>query len=259
MSEPGSRTAPWRDFLTNTDKVHDLFRQALRSMLRLSQGDGSGGLVDLSRAVGAMVRLRDTYRLDPVPDDGFEIGVSEFDGVKKLVGEWRRSGLSRITQVELEQVKRRANFVELALRGRSVSAHLERVDLAVKAISSQMHEVAPAKVTDWRRALIAAQTRITAGGDRTVENLILAFNDGDLAPPKSGAKLLGWLAEKPVRDLQEIWEAVGEGESLIALLLPAVRDAVSEGQGTQSLEDLKSVAQRLRDVLNRHSCVKEIH
>jgi hypothetical protein len=248
-SDPLSRSTPWQEFLNKTHQWHERFRDATREMMRAQQGDGQGfGLLDVSVAAGAITRLRDTFKFDPVPKSDSDVRVIELDRLREIVADTEGS-LSRIIQIEMAQIRGRSDALVTNLRGYSIRSHLHRVDQVVDRVFHHLPNAAPDLVRQWKAQLDRLKPRFEASADARVEELMMAFADEDCAPPKRSSPLLGWLAEAPARDLNDFRAAAQVGEELTANLLEAVRDCVREGRGTASLDDIRSVGHLFRNAV----------
>lgn len=250
VSEPGARSKPWVDFLGATKDWHERLRLGLREMLSTPQGESKGfGLADVSQAAGAILRLAATLRFDPVPDEKVETGVKEFDQVSKLVRDAAGSGLVSLASTEGKQVRDRAQAVRENLRGRSISAHIARIDAIVEAVSKELPNSAPAKVKEWKDARERAKPRLAAKADTVVEEFLVALGTGSEGAPNGPAAALGQLVRAPVGDLETFRTLTQIGESTVAELLPHVRETIARGNGTVSLDQIAAVGRAFREAL----------
>lgn len=251
-SDPTARCTPWSDWLSKTKAWHDdPFRIALRKMLSTPQGTSTGfGLADLSNAAGAIARLRETLRFDPVPiGAGVDHGVREFDRVRELVAELQNS-LPRIVRIEREQMRQRAETVRVALRGRSVRAHFERVDRLVESVAGLLN-AAPSLVDQWKGTYQRTKARLDTGADVRVQTLLLELAEEIAGEQEGTAPLrpplqLGRLARAPARDLEDIRTCIQIGEQVVSTLLAEGQSCVREGSGSASIEDVRRVGRDLR-------------
>src|SRR3546814_1168485 len=108
------------------------------------------GLADVSLAVGAIHRLRTTLRFDSVPNESIETGVGEIDKVRDIITSLDGS-IARIVRIERDQIRQRADALQANLCGRSIRAHLLRVDEAVETVSGHLANAAPDQVKKWKR------------------------------------------------------------------------------------------------------------
>lgn len=250
-SDPAARCEPWRDYLNKTKGYHARFRDALREMIGTPQGESkSFGLADVSMACGAILLLRNTLKFDMTPADAGETGVTELDALRKIISE-NEAVLRNIVRFESEQTRGRAETLEKNLRGRSISAHLKRVDGVVEVVTELLPKAAPSRVKEWKTAYERVKPRLDAGTDRPVQDYLLSTlaEDGD-GPAAKSASQLGRLAEAPAKDLNEFRELTQLGEQVVGELLEHVRDCVREGRGSISLEDVQKVGHTIRSVFD---------
>lgn len=250
-SDPAARCEPWRDYLNKTKGYHARFRDALREMIGTPQGESkSFGLADVSSACGAILRLRNTLTFDRVPEDAGETGVNELDALRKIVSE-NEAALRNILRFESKQTRGRAETLAGHLRGRSISAHLKRVDKAVDTVADLLPKAAPARVKEWKTAYERLGPRLDAGAEGVVQDFLISTlsEDGD-GRAENSATLLGRLAEAPAKDLNEFRELSYLGEQVVGELLNHVRDCVREGRGSVSLEDVREVGRAIRAVFD---------
>ncbi|AWV19816.1 hypothetical protein A3862_29690 (plasmid) [Methylobacterium sp. XJLW] len=252
-SDPSARCVPWAEMLHKTKDWHDPFRVALRRMLGTPQGTSSGfGLVDLSEAASAILRLRTTLRFDAPPDGGdVDHGVRELDKVRELISEGQGT-LTRAVRIERDQVRQRGEAVHSALRGRSIRAHFERVDRVVETVAGALH-AAPSLVDQWKSIYQRTKPRLEAGADGRVQTLLLelaeeAASEREGATPLALPVQLGRLARAPARDLEDVRSCVQAGEQVVAALLAEAQSCIREGAGSASIEDVRRVGRALRDV-----------
>lgn len=252
-SEYGARCSPWQEFLNKTKNAHLDFRNALRDMLATPQGgsDGRGsfGLADLSLLASAIARFKTNLKFDAVPSEDTDTGVSEFQRVCDIIRSVDGS-LSRILRIECDQIKNRADNLDKNLRGLSIRAHLERLDKAIESVAAQLSHAGPDRVKEWKGAYQRAKTRLAAGADNSVEDLLTTFGDAD-AIPESNASLLTLLAKAPAADLEELRVLTNLGDQVVTTLLAPVEDCVREGRGTASLEQIQAIGRSLFSAANR--------
>lgn len=250
-SDPTARCQPWQEYLNNTKGYHTRFRDALREMIGTPQGEAKGfGLADVSSACGAISRLSNRLKFDSPPLDAGETGVNEIDALRKIISD-NEDALRKILRSESKLVRDRAKLLEGNLRGRSIGAHLKRVDGAIDTVADLLPMAVPDRVQEWKTGCERLRLRLDAGADGAVQNLLFSTisEDGDGSADKN-APLLGRLAEAPVKDLNDFRELTRLGERVVGELLNHVRDCVREGRGSISLEDVRDVGRAIRSVLD---------
>jgi hypothetical protein len=245
-SDPVARCEPWRQLLTATNGWHERLRAELRGMVALSQGGGSNsGFVDASKVVDAIVRLEATLKFDSVPAKGSDTGVREYDKLRELI-ETFQDALGRIARIELAQIQGRAATLRDALRGRSIRAHLARVDRAIETVAEHLPAAAPDQVRQWKSAYDSLSSRLSQGADRGVEDLLFELSEDGSGAPAGGAPLVGWLAQAPCRDLDELRRVAQLGDQVCGNLLDHVRDCVHEGSRSGSMEEIRAIGRSLQ-------------
>lgn len=239
-----SRSAPWQEWLSATSKAQEPLRAQLRVMVGLGLADGSGGapLTDASELAGAVVRLAATGKFDPIPDsDG---GLPEpFRRARELAQHWSEKR-AHIERTEYAQLQNRADNLASALRGKSVAAHLGRLDVVITGISDLLPTAVADRVTVWKQLFPRAVQRLEDGAGSRVEDLIIGFEGGEV--PTKLADRLGWLANAPAKDLEELLGAAQNGEKLVETLRDFARDCISEAGGVGSLDKVKSAGRAIR-------------
>lgn len=250
-SDPVARCEPWREYLNKTKGYHARFRDALREMIGTPQGESKGfGLADVSSVCQAIIRLTNTLMFDRAPADVGETGVNEFDALRRMVSE-NEDALIKVLRFESKQTRGRAEILESNLRGRSIGAHLKRVDGVIETVADLLPKAAPARVKEWKTACERLRQRLDAGTDGVVQGFLIATLSEDADGPKEkSATLLGRLAEAPAKDLNDFKELTQLGEQVIGELLDHVRDCVREGRGSISLEDVRKVGRAIRSVFD---------
>jgi hypothetical protein len=250
--EIAARCAPWREFLNATHAWQQRYRDVLFQALSLSQGRTSGfGLADAGMIVRPLIRLRDSLRFDPAPAAAKECGIPEFEKLPDLVND--APLLTRTAGVELQQIRGRAQSLDPLLRGRSIKAHMARLDGAINGVAEHLLQAAPDRVDAWTTALRKIAPRLAEDADRAVEDLLGDLAEDGAGPPSDGRALLAWLATAPARDLEEFRAQAALGEQVIETLLAPVRDCVADlaRGGGSSLEAIHAAGQRLREALHQ--------
>ena len=244
-SDPEARCDPWRQFLTATNLWHERFRNELRRMVSLRQGDSGGfGLIDASKVTAPVNRLRATLRFDPVPSEG-ETRISEYDQARSLA-QTHHDSLGRTVRIELKQVRDRAATLRGALRGRSIRSHLERVDQIVETVADNLAGAAPDRVKQWKTAYEAVKLRLVDQADRRVEDLLSQLTEDGEGLPLGSAPLLGWLAQAPCRELEAFRSVARVGDEVCNELLAHVRDCVHEGRRSASLDEIHAIGRQMQ-------------
>lgn len=248
-SDPTTRSAPWQEFLNRTKGYHATFRDALRAMISLPQGAAAGfGLADVSRVAGAIRRLRDTQRFDDPPSSTGETGVSEFDAAQEIASHFKHS-MGQIVRIERQQLESRASSLQDLLRGRTIEAHLGRVDAVMSSVSSYLPRANPESITAWKNEFGKATARIEQKADQTVEDFILLV--AELRDMGSGLGL-EQLSLAPSKDLGIFLDAAKTGEQTTGQLLGHVKDCINDGRGSSSLAQVHDVGRIVTQVLSDH-------
>lgn len=239
-----ARSVPWQEWLNLTKGFHERLRGDLRTMVSLNLADGAGGvaLTDSSELVGAIVRLCESGRFDPVPEGNG--GLQEpFRRARELAQHWNDKR-AQIERTEFAQVKGRAESLAALLRGKDVAAHLGRLDSCVTGIATLLHNAATDKVVAWRAAHVKLGARLDEGAGSRVEDLIFTFEDEEI--PAKLLQRLAWLARAPARDLEDILTTAQTGERAVEALRDHARDCLREAGSAGSLEEVKAVGRALQ-------------
>lgn len=239
-----ARSAPWQDWLNATSKIHERLRTDLRAMVSLAIADGGGGapLIDASELVGALVRFRATGKFDAVPE--VEGGLPDPFARARELGELWGDKRYLIERTEMSQVAHRAESLAGLLRNKSVTGHLGRLDQCITGIASLLTQASSDRVAAWKQALERIQTRIESGADAAVEDLIVALEAAEV--PEELPFRLGWLAQVPARDLEDLLTTIQLGEKAVEALREHARDCVREAGGTESLAHVRQVGNAMR-------------
>jgi hypothetical protein len=249
-----ARSAPWQEWLNATKSTHERIRDELRSMvsLGLSEGPGGAALTDASELVGAIVRLQDSGKLDPVPEDNGPL-TDPYKRAREVALLWSEKRL-QIERIEFEQVKTRSTALSRLLRGNDVATHLQRLDNCVTDISTQLPSAASDKVAMWKQAYERIKPQLAANAGKKVEDLILAI-EGEEVPVKHLLRLR-WLATAPARDLEDLLSVAQIGERSVEALRDHARDCVQETSGTGSLADIKAIGRAITAAVSRSAHIK---
>jgi HPt (histidine-containing phosphotransfer) domain-containing protein len=196
-----ARSAPWQDWLNATSKLHERLRTELRSMVGLAIGDGEGGapLTDASELAGAVVRLRETGKFDPVPETDGAL-PEPFRRARELAELWRDRRML-MERTETSQITNRSQTLSELLRNKSVATHLDRLDRCITGIATLLPQAAGDRVIAWRQAYGRLKSKLEEGAGRRVEDLICAIEAEEI--PVQLPLRLSWLARAPARDLED--------------------------------------------------------
>lgn len=242
-----ARSAPWQDWLNATKGFHERLRGELRAMVSLHLADAGGGtgggsaLVDASELVAAIVQFNETGKFDPVPEENG--GLPElYRKARELAQHWTEKRL-QIERIEFSQIKNRCESVSDLLRGKDTATHIARLDRCITGIAEQLPSAASAKVQAWKQSFARLGPKFNEGSGSRIEELIVALED-DEAPTKLMPRLT-WIAQQPVRDLEDLTTILQAGERAIEELRDHARDCVREA-GSGSLDDVKAVGRALR-------------
>lgn len=248
-SDPATRSAPWQEFLNRTKGLHTNLREALRAMVSMPQGASAGfGLADVSRVAGAIRRLRQTQRFDEPPSGSGETGVSEFDAIREIASHFKHS-IGQIVRIERQQLESRATSLQELLRGRTIEAHLVRIDAAITSVADLLPRANPESVTAWKGEFSKAIARIEQKADQTAEDFMLLVAEHRDAGTGLG---LDQLTLAPSKDLGIFLDAAKTGEQTVGQLLGHVKDCIKDGGGSFSLAQVHDVGHAVEQVLNDH-------
>lgn len=255
LSDPASRSAPWMDWLNATRPWHERIRSELRAMVSLAVDGGAAGaaLIDASELAGAVARMRERGFMDEVPDQGS--GLADGMGkARELVESWK-SARMRIVQIEFGQIKNRVQTIAGLLRGRTVVAHLDRLDTIITGTSALLPNQSTDLVTAWVKERQRLLTRLQPDAS-AVEDLIVAFDDeGDI--PAAMPLRLKWLSHAPARALDDTLTLANAGEKAVAALHQHARDYLREGRQAGSLDAVKAIGRALQQVSETGEQVKD--
>ena len=243
-SEPGARSLPWQEWLNATNKIHEKLRSDLRAMVSLAISDGVGGapLTDASEIAGAVARFRDTGKFDAVPEA--EGGLPEpFRKARELAEHWRDKRI-QIERIEATQITNRSQTLSGLLRNKSVATHFDRLDTCITGIATLLPLAAADRVVAWKQTYGRLKPKLDEGADTRAEDLICAL-EAEAMPVKLPQRL-GWLAQVPAREIEELVAGAQLGEKVIEALRDHARDCVREAGGTGSLAQVKTIGKQLR-------------
>ncbi|OCJ08648.1 hypothetical protein A6U86_27425 [Rhizobium sp. AC27/96] len=247
-SDPATRCAPWQEFLNRTRSHHDTLRDALRAMISMPQGGSPGfGLADVSSVAGAIARLRQTLRFDETPSGSFDTNVSEFDTIREIVSHFKNS-LGQITRIERQQLESRATSLQDLLRGRTIQAHLMRVDQVITSVANLLPRANPESVTTWKSEYGRARARIELAADQSAEDFMVLVAEHRDASTALG---LAQLSQAPSKDLGIFLDAAKLGDQVASQLLGHVKDCINDGRGSFSLGQVNDVGHIIAQVLKQ--------
>src|SRR3546814_8374205 len=89
------------------------------------------------------------------------------------------------------------------LCGRSIRAHLLRVDEAVETVSGHLANAAPDQVKKWKVEYHRIKPRLEGDAERRTEELLMSLAEEGEGVPAEQAAIVGWLSHVPARDLEE--------------------------------------------------------
>lgn len=243
-SEPRARSQPWQDWLTATDKWHRALRSELRSMISLAIGEGAGGagLIDSSEIAGAIERMRESGKIDPVPEE--DGGLPELlRRARELAHVWQ-SKRAIIDRYEKDVLKDRSDALLTLLRGLGVADRLARMDAVITAVAKLLPEAAADEVALWKQAYARMKPRIDTDLKAEFEMFLVNVAEDGGMPSKTGPRL-GWMAQAPAKDLADVLDLAKSGEKVVAELSAHARDCVREAQGAGSLAEVRRIGAAL--------------
>lgn len=244
-TDPLARSAPWREWLDQTNPWQERMREDLRALVALDTSGAGAAMVDTSQLTGAIRRMMETGAADPMPSDDCSMPstVPSMARARDLAAAWN-SKRSQIATIEYQQVKGRAAGLAEKLRGRTVDGHIERLHQAISRTSSLLPHAEIDQVQNWQRERVRVQARVQSGGTQ-VETLILSFDDEETIPHRLPLRI-AWLAETPARMLEDVSGLVQLGEKVITALTAHARDCVRDGQRGESLADVRKAGRALK-------------
>jgi hypothetical protein len=249
QSDPGSRSAPWMEWLNATRGSHDKIRTDLRAMTSLAVEGGAAGaaLVDASEMAGAVARMRERGSMDEMPEQAGSLpdSLASMTKARELVEAWKQARV-RVNQIEFAQLKGRAATLAGLLRNRTVASHVDRLGAAITATSALLPSASSDLVAAWIKERLRVEARL-ADEFAEVEELIVAFDD-EASIPASMPLRLKWLSQAPARALEETLSLIQIGERAITALRDHARDATTEGGQAGSLAAVKAIGRELRRV-----------
>lgn len=249
-SDPASRCSRWNDFLNRTKDHHANFRNVLREMMSLPQGEARGfGLADLSVIAGAVERLRRTLRFDDVPDVKVDTSVPVFDRARDIIKDTELS-LKPIMRYERDQIRGRAEALYAYLRGQSIAAHYARLDRAIVSAAEQLPHAAPDQVRGWKQAYQRLKPKLEAKLDAGVEELLYTLSEAGPGLPPKDVDLFDWVLRAPAKDLDDMRGLADIGERTVAAIVEHVRDCVREAGKAVPLETLRMTGRRIKAALH---------
>lgn len=242
-SDPKSRSAPWQDWLSTTDKWHDRLRSELRGLVTLSIGEGSSGLIDASEVIAAIERIRATGKVDAVPQEEGNM-PDILEQAYELTSAWKDKWVN-VYRIEASTLEGRAKSLLSRLRGNGIAQHMTRLDTVITAVADLLPGAASEAVGKWKETYSRLKNKLETDG-RPLEEFIVSFEDAELGLPDGAAKRFGWMARAPAKVLSDFLELANIGEKLIEDLYEHVNDCIREASGTASLSDVKRAGLALK-------------
>lgn len=244
-SDPKARSAPWQEWLFATDKVHGQLRTDLRGLVSLAIGDAAGGagLTDASEIAGAIARMRDSGKIDPVAtEDG---GLPEYMKRARELAQIWQTKRALIDRTESDVLKERSKALLELLRGKGVAEHLKRVDDAVVGVAKLMPDASAEQVAQWKQSYARLKARVEIELGENFEIFLVSVNDEETGLPGKVGPRLGWMASAPAKDLLDVLDLAKVGEKVVAELGAHARDCVREAQGARSLSEVHAIGTAL--------------
>lgn len=246
-TDPKRRVDSWDEALRLSHHHHDKLRSQLRASIELTQGRGSGALLDASTGIFAIRRLVQRFKLPDVPPEEDRDGLDAiFDDPIRILND-TPGKISRLPKAEFDRLAASCGAVEAMLRKRSIDAHLDRVDKAITSIDERMAQKQPI-VTKWKQALAKHRQETTPECLDKIEACLEQFLDHP-APPDERSKILALVAKQPAALLDGIDVLSKLGEETLKQLANHVRDQI-EGHKPNAmtltqLNDLGGTCERL--------------
>src|SRR3546814_8565900 len=122
--------------------------------------------------------------------------------------------IARIVRIERDQIRQRADALQENLCGRSIRAHLLRVDEAVETVSGHLANAAPDQVKKWKVEYHRINPRLEGDADRRTEELLMSLAEEGEGVTAEQAAIVGWLSRVPARDLEEFRDLSQLGEQI---------------------------------------------
>lgn len=255
QSDPASRSAPWMDWLNATKGAHKALRDDLRAMISLSIDGGAAGalLTDASEIAGALARMREVGKMDPVPSENGAL-PDAMSKARELAILWNDKRI-HIVATEFGQLKGRALALAALLRHRTVQAHLSRVDEVIGRTSGLLPHASADLVSAWAKESVRVMPRVADALTR-VEDLILAFDDEASLPGRLPMRL-AWMSVAPARILDDVLTLAQMGEKAVMSLHQHAADCVRDGIQAGSHETVKGIGRALKHAAEASSGTRD--
>jgi hypothetical protein len=244
-SDISYRTKAWQDALNATNNAHDKYRQLLRKMIWLRQGGAEFGLLDAGTAARAIIQLQETFNFGPFPKTDLpdRRRQSEFPLLQNIMRKLDK-GLVEILSEERERLSSRGKEIDELRRGRSVKAHIGRVDSVIDDVSNLLGQAVPDRISEWKRSIEA----LNGGEDASmakVQEFLQEIRNGE---PSSNqhATLFEWALNAPARDVEILVGIFRIGERTIGQLESYAATFLASDVATGDLKSIHKAGTRLR-------------
>lgn len=226
-TDPKTRVDSWDGTLLLTNAHHSKFREQLRQAVELTQGRGTGALMDAAEGVSAISRLVGSFKMpEPLADDASDDFDDIFDYPMNILTD-TSSKIGRLPRAEFDRLLEASKSIDRMLRGRAVDAHLERLDRSITETDGKL-PLKPQAVDRWKQDLARARQSMSPERVDAIEASMEHFLDNP-APAEKRAEILALVAAQPAAALAEIKSLLEVGEKALQLLADAARDHI----GTQ--------------------------
>jgi len=237
-SAPTARTAKWQNFLNSTAHQHASLRTLLRESISLPQGASREFGLASGVAAAAVVDLINGLAFRDVPhkvlvhtearkliETAAELVIKARDALPALILEERRRLSERSARL-LEQI-----------RGRSLRAHGERLDLALDSASKALPGTAADKMRDWKTMYDAVSAALTDGAQALEDTLVqFGLEENSLDDPRD---LLAALITAQAAPLENVGNAFTAGEAAVALMAGQAAATVAQAGPVAGLETIR--------------------
>lgn len=254
-SNPEQRVDSWADLLVKTKGSHEKVRELLRQMVQLPQGTSSEfGVAAAGEAAGALLTLRLTMQLSPVPTESIPTTDQTADLAR--TAQYAAEALQRfsgIAEREYTRLCERAREVEADLRHFSIHDHIARIDRVVETVTSQLSQVAPLAIDNWGKARRKLEDRglLGPGGSPEAEELERFLDIVRDLPEEfkfsSEAERLAWDLTAPANALAVLTESLRVGEDAISAIHEFATEFIAKqnNSSSNSLSDIHDVGETI--------------
>jgi hypothetical protein len=239
-SAPAARTAKWQNFLNSTAQQHASLRTLLRDSLSLPQGASrefglasgvaAAAIVDLIKGLG----FRDTPHKVLVHTEARKLIETAAELVTKA-----RDLLPTLIIEERRRLSERSARLLEQLRGCSLRAHGERLDIALDAASKALPGTAADKMRDWKAMYDAVRVPL-ADDARALEETLVQFGlegeDSSLDEPRN---LLAALITAQAAPLENVGNAFTAGEAAVTLMAGQAAATIAQAGPVAGLETIR--------------------